>query len=165
MIFAAAAAVVGALLCALVIGGAGVLLQPRFTALELAAQRLAPDRDAAQPPDEQVDTWQAFDRRYVVRFPVSDDGLTQVVERARGQRWQVVGTQRRNRVVLERQGIRATVTRADGLAEVRTRVAPEVRRAQRSAVGWSLFVGAAAGAVGMLQWLRQRPLLRVAPRA
>lgn len=162
---AVVAAVVGALLCALVIGGAGVLLQPRFTALELAAQRLAPESVAAQPPREQVDGWQAFDRRYIVRFPASDAGLTQVVEWARRQRWHVVGTQRRDGVVLERQGIRATVTRVGALVEVRTRVAPWVRRAQRTTVGCSLPVGAASGALGMLLWLRRRPFLRVAPRA
>lgn len=150
------------MIAGLAVALAGVLLQPRFTVLEVAAQRLVPDGVSAQPPVEEVAPLRAFDRRYAVRFALPPDtGVRAVVAVAREQRWRVV-EHGDGQVVLEREGVRATVTTAGGGALVRTQVAPWVRRSQDVAVWVAVVGGALAGGGGLWRWLRRRSGLRAA---
>jgi HAMP domain-containing protein len=153
----------------LLVGGvvavvAAVVLQPRFTALELSAQRLAPDDPSAQPPQEQVGPYDAFDRRYVVDVTTPDGGLAAIIDGARRQRWRVVttGTAAGGTAALERGGIAATVSVRDGTTRVTTRVADEVRARQRAGVAGGSLAGLVAG-VWWVGWqLRGNPRLRAA---
>lgn len=155
-----------ALLLAGVIGGAlvswllvtvvGLLLQPRFTLLELGAQRLAPEADAAQPPVEQVERYGAFDRRYAVRFPTPDGGLSAVIVNARRLRWEVINTTA-DRAVLSREGVTAIVSVEGAVTRVQTRVAAWVRTRQRQAQAAAALLGAVLGGWSMWVQVRGRP--------
>lgn len=140
---------------------AGLLLQPRFTALELAAQRFAPDPVTAQPPVERLGPAGAFDRRYLVQFPAGPRATDDVVERARALRWRRVDDSD-DPMVFDRGGIRATVAVSARAVTVRTAVAPSVRRGQRLARRIGAVTGAVLALVALWWWLRRRPRLRVA---
>lgn len=144
-----------------------VVLQPRFTALELSAQRLAPDDSSAQPPEEQVGPYDAFDRRYVVDVATPDGGLAAIIDGARRQRWRVVtpGTAVGGTAALERGGIAATVSVRDGTTRITTRVADDVRARQRAGVAGGSLAGLVAGAWWVGRQLRGNPRLRAASAA
>jgi hypothetical protein len=149
--------VLGAVLAWLVVGGIGLWLQPRFTVLELAARRLAPDEGDAQPPVEQVTPNGAFDRGYIVRFPTPPGGLDVVLHHARAQRWRVVDRAGRDRATLDREGVVAIVRVAPVATTVRTRVASWVRNRQQAARRIAAVVGGAL-ASGWVWWqIRRRP--------
>ncbi|MBW3605872.1 MAG: hypothetical protein KY460_13405 [Actinobacteria bacterium] len=158
------AAVVGAALAVTVAAAVGVLVQPRFTVLELASQRLVPDDRSAQPPVEHVAPFAAFDRRYTVRFETPDGRLGDVIDRAVRQRWTVVARSG-DTVTLERDGVRATVVAAGPTTRITSRVAASVRTAQR----WSRIVACVLGGLWGLWWvwrqLHARPRLRAVPRS
>lgn len=155
-----------ALLLAGVVGGAlaswllasliGLWLQPRFTLLELAAQRLAPEVDAAQPPVEQVGRHNAFDRRYAVRFPTPSGGLPAVVANARTLRWDVTTTSS-DRAVLHREGVTAIVAVQGPDTRAQTRVAAWVRTRQRQAQAAATLLGAVFGGWSVWAQVRGRP--------
>jgi hypothetical protein len=155
----AGAAAAGAAVAFALVAAAGLLLQPRFTVLELAAQRLPPPQVQAQPPVETVAPGGAFDRAYVVKFPAFPGVLDDVVDRARGQRWTVVRRGDRA-VVLQREGVRAAVTVDGATVEVRAAVAPSVRTRQRQARIVATGAGAVAAPALLWWWLRRRPRLR-----
>ena len=146
----------GALLAWLLATGIGLWLQPRFTLLEVGAQRLAPDVDAAQPPVEQVQHHGAFDRRYAVRFPTPYGGLPAVVGNARRLRWDVTTTAS-DRVVLHRDGVTATVSVEGSDTRVQTRVAVWVRTRQRQGRVVAALLGAALGGWSVWAQVRRRP--------
>jgi len=146
----------GALVAWLTAAVIGLWLQPRFTLLELGAQRLAPDVDVAEPAVEQVDRYGAFDRRYAVRFPTPDGGRREVVANARRLRWDVTTTSP-DRVVLHRDGIAATVSVGRSQTLVQTRVAGWVRTRQRQAQVVAVVLGAALGVRSMRVHLRRGP--------
>lgn len=159
----------GLLAAGLVALVAAALLQPRFTVLELSAQRLAPDDPSAQPPLEQVDGYAAFDRRYVVDVTTPDGGLAAIVDRARRQRWRVVtvgagagaGT-----AGLERGGVAATISVQGARTRITTRVADDVRARQRAGVVLGSLAGLLAGVWWVWWQLRGNPRLRAAaPRS
>ncbi|HEX6254417.1 MAG TPA: hypothetical protein VFZ70_01270 [Euzebyales bacterium] len=147
----------GGLLAWLLVGGLGLLLQPRFTVLELAAQRLAPASGDVQPPVEQVAPDGAFDRGYTVRFPTPEGGLGTLLDQARRQRWRVVATPGGGRATLDREGVVAVVRAGPAVTTVRTRVASWVRSRQR----WARRLAAVIGAVLATGWvwrqIRRRP--------
>lgn len=146
----------GALLAGLAATVIGLWLQPRFTLLELGAQRLAPEVDEAQPPVEQVHRYAAFDRRYAVRFPTPDGGLAEVVTNASRLRWEVTA-RASDRVMLHRDGIVATVSVRPSQTLVRTRVAGWVRARQRQAQVVAVVLGAVLGGWSIWTKLRRRP--------
>lgn len=158
------AAVVGVALALILATVIGVLVQPRFTVLELAAQRLVLEDGNAQPPVEHVDPFSAFDRRYTVRFDTPDGGLGDVIDRAVRQRWTVVARSD-DAVTLERDGVRAAVVAAGTTTRITTRVAASVRTTQR----WSRTVAGVLGGLWGLWWtwrqLQARPRLRAVPRS
>lgn len=135
----------------------GFWLQPRFTVLELAAQRLAPDPASAQPAREDVGRFGAFDRGYAVQFPTPDGGLDRVVDRARRLRWRVVGPIGPDRVRLEREGVAATVAAGPSTTVARTRVAPWVRVRQRQARAAAAVLGGIAAVAWLWRQVRRRP--------
>jgi hypothetical protein len=153
----ATAAVLGGVLAWLIVGGVGLWLQPRFTVLELAAQRLAPDVGAAQPPVEQVATNGAFDRAYTVRFPTPAGGMDAVLDHATTQRWRVVDRSPRGRTVLHREGVVATVRVGPAVTTVRTRVSAGVRDRQRTSRRLAAAVGAALASGWVWRQVRGRP--------
>lgn len=153
-------AVSGAVTAVLLAGAVGLLLQPRFTVLEISAQRLVPDDLPAQPPLEQVGRYAAFDRHYVVRFDTPDGGLRDVVATAVQQRWRVVSGPRDGAVVLEREGVRAIVEATDATVVVDVGVAPSVRAWQRMARIGALAAGALGGAAWVWLQVRRQPRLR-----
>lgn len=157
------AAAVGASFAVLAATFVGVLTQPRFTVLELAAQRLVPDGQDAQPPVEQVGRFAAFDRHYTVRFETTAPGLQDVLDTAVGRRWQVVSRSGRRGATLEREGVRAVVVVGGGTTRIDTAIATSVRDRQR----WSRLVALGGGA-GLASWwvwrqIRGRPRLAPAP--
>lgn len=145
------AALAGAAVAVVAVTVAGVLVQPRFTVLELAAQRLVPDDRTAQPAVEQVDRFAAFDRRYTVRFDAPQTGVQNVVDNAVRQRWQVRRSDGQV-AVLEREGVRAVVTVAGGTARIDTRIADSVRSRQR----WSVVAALVCGAAWSVWWTRRQ---------
>ncbi|HSJ47063.1 MAG TPA: hypothetical protein VK923_20520 [Euzebyales bacterium] len=151
-----AGVVFGALVTWLLVTVIGLWLQPRFTLLELGAQRLAPDVDAAQPPVEQVEHYGAFDRRYAVRFPTPDAGLPAVVAHARRLRWDVSASGL-DRAVLNREGITATLSVDGPETRVQTRVAAWVRTRQRQSQVVALLLGAVLGGWSVWTQVRRRP--------
>lgn len=154
-----AAALVGGLAALLVATLAGLWLQPRFTVLELAAQRLAPQGAQAQPPVEEVTAYAAFDRHYVVEFPTPVAGLPAVVDLAREQRWQVRDGPDGGAVALERGGVRADVTVAGRTTRVETSVATWVRIRQEQARWAALAIGALVSAVWVWRQITRQPRL------
>lgn len=157
----------GALLVGTVLAGAAVAwtlvallgfwLQPRFTVLELAAQRLAPDPASAQPAREEVARFGAFDRGYAVQFPTPDGGLDRIIDRARRQRWLVVARDGPDRVAMEREGVAATVVAGPATTVAQTRVAAWVRIRQRQARTAAAVVGGAAAVAWIWRQIRRRP--------
>ncbi|CAN5848402.1 hypothetical protein BH23ACT10_BH23ACT10_15760 [soil metagenome] len=148
----AAAALAGAAVAALVVAVMGVLVQPRFTVLELAALRLVPEGRTAQPAVEQVERFAAFDRRYTVRFDASAAGVQEVIDAAAQQRWKVVTRSGGRLATLEREGVRAVVAVTGGTARIDTRIAPSVRAWQR----WSVIAALVGGAAGGVWWTRRQ---------
>lgn len=160
-----AGAVIG-LIAAVSLGiAAAALLQPRFTVLELGAQRLAPDDPSAQPPLEQVGRYGAFDRRYIVDVSTPEGGLPVIVDRAGRQRWRSVDVDASGgTATLERGGVTATVDVRGDTTRIATRVADEVRDRQRIGVAAAAVAGPLIGA-GWVGWqLRGNPRLRPAGR-
>lgn len=139
---------------------AAALLQPRFTVLEIGAQRLAPDDPSAQPPQEQVGRYAAFDRRYVVDVATPDGGLSAILGRARRQRWEVVVPATDGTAALERGGVTAAVTVRGPTTRITTRVADAVRARQRVGVAAATLAGLVAGAWWVRWQLRGNPRLR-----
>jgi hypothetical protein len=152
-----AATVLGGVVGWLAVGGLGLLLQPRFTVLELAAQRLAPESGDAQPPVELVGPDGAFDRGYTVRFPTPSGGLMSLLDRAAAQRWRVVSRSRPGQATLEREGVVAVVRAGPAVTTVRTRVAARVRDLQRLARRVGLVAGALLAAGWVWQQVRRHP--------
>lgn len=157
----AAATVLGALIGLVIATLVGLLLQPRFTVLELGAQRLAPGGLDAQPPIEQVADFSAFDRHYTVEFATPPGGRAAVVDHARRQRWQVIARGADDTVRLERDGVRADVTVAGDVTTVETRVARWVRTRQRQAQILALVVGGLWAGVAVWRVIRRQPRLVV----
>jgi hypothetical protein len=139
------------------------LLQPRFTILELGAQRLAPDDPSAQPPLEEVGRYGAFDRRYVVVVTTPEGGLPAIVDQAERQRWTVVAHGGAS-ATLERGGVTATVEVRAATTRITTRVADEVRARQRIGVVAAAVAGPIIGAGWVWSQLRGNPRLRPAGR-
>jgi hypothetical protein len=146
----------GALVTWLLVALTGLWLQPRFTLLELGAQRLAPDVDAAQPPVEQVERYGAFDRHYAVRFPTPGGGLPAIVANARRLRWDVT-TMAPDDAVLHRDGVTATISVEGPDTRVQTRVAAWVRTRQRQAQVVAVLLGAVLGGWSVWSQVRRRP--------
>ena len=157
----AAGAVIGGVVGLLVATLVGVWLQPRFTVLEVAAQRLAPEGLEAQPPVEEVAEYAAFDRHYTVEFPTPAGRLSTIVNHARRQRWEILDGPEAGEVALERRGVRADVVVATDTTRVETRVATWVRVRQRQARWLALLGGAVAGGVWVRREISRRPRLIV----
>jgi hypothetical protein len=150
-------AVCAALLAGVLATALGLLLQPRFTVLELGAQRLAPEQQTAQPPIEQVGRYEAFDRRYIVRFPAPSGGLPAVLTHARRQRWTVRARDGTRHAVLERDGVVAVVDVSGGTILAETRVAAWVRVRQRQARWGAVVLGGLLGGLWVWAQVRRRP--------
>lgn len=156
----ACAATVAATAAFAIVAMAGVLVQPRFTVLELAAQRLVPDGQTAQPPVEQIERFAPFDRRYTVRFDTPDEGLQGVIDAAVRRRWHVVGRSGAASVTLEREGVRAVIVVAGDTTQIDTGIARSVRRRQQGSRLAALLAGAGWGAWWTWRQIRGQPRLR-----
>jgi hypothetical protein len=150
---------VAAIVAVTVVSVVGLLVQPRFTVLELAAQRLAPEGQSTQPPVEEVDRFAPFDRHYTVLFDTPPSGLGSLIDTAERRRWRVMSRSGDRVVTLEREGVRAVITADDGNTRVDTGIADSVRARQRWSRLVALFVGAGWGLWWTWRQIRGQPRL------